>query len=59
MTSTPTEWEDHTLKIPQSLTCKSSFASNCDQIGKRTVKRWQTGIFGIISTEVLRNEIHD
>ena len=26
-------------------------------LGKRTVKRWQIGTFGIIPTEILRNEI--
>ena len=26
-------------------------------LGKRTEKRWQIGTFGIIPTEILRNEI--
>ena len=40
-----------------SLTCVFLSASNCEQIGKRTVKRWKIGIFGIISTAILWNEI--
>ena len=38
----------HWIKISQSLTCVFLSTLNCEQIGKRTWKRWQTGIFGII-----------
>ena len=27
-------------------------ALNCEQTGKRTIKSWKIGIFGIISTEI-------
>ena len=45
------------MQMSHSLTCLHSSTSNCEQTGKRTVKRWQIGMFSIISSEILRNEI--